>query len=177
MTTQRLSVGALALSTAAIAVAYGAAFLPGGAPPWAAWLLAMAIATCMVAFMALGAARPGRGVGRLRPALAAVFVIVAGCFALALSLPPERIGDALWLGLPRRAAVLLYGIGLLPLLVLPLAYARTFEEQTLSEADLERVRAAVRALRETGSEERGAGRVQEITPPAPRAPHPAEVAR
>jgi len=40
----------------------------------------------------------------------------------------------------------LIGIGLLPLLVLPLAYALTFDEMTLSEADLARVRDAARAL-------------------------------
>ena len=148
MTTQRRSVGALALSTLCIAVSYAAAFLPGGTPSWAAWLLAFGIATCMVAFMALGASRRGRGVGRLGPVLAVVFVLIAGAFALALALPAERLGDALWGGLPRRAAILLYGIGLLPLFVLPVAYAATFEEQTLSEADLERVRAAVRALRD-----------------------------
>lgn len=150
MTTKQLSIGALAGSTAAIAVAYGAAFAPGGAPAWAAWLLAIAIAVCMVAFMALGASRPGRGVGRLGPALALSFVLIAGCFAAALSLPAETATTALWLGLPPRAAVLLYGIGLLPLFVLPVAYALTFEEQTLSEADLARVRAAVAALREEG---------------------------
>jgi hypothetical protein len=36
----------------------------------------------------------------------------------------------------------LYGVGLLPVLVLPLAYAFTFREMTLDAADLERIRAA-----------------------------------
>jgi hypothetical protein len=157
VTTRSRSVGALALATLCIAVSYAAAFLPGGAPAWAAWLLAFGIATCMVAFMALGASRKGRGVGRLAPVFVVVFVMIAGAFALALGLPPERLGDALWGGLPRRAAILLYGIGLLPLFVLPLAYAFTFEEQTLSEADLERVRAEVRALREREAAASGAG--------------------
>jgi hypothetical protein len=49
------------------------------------------------------------------------------------------------LGLPRRAAIVLYGIGLLPLFVLPVAYALTFDEMTLSEEDLERVRRAAAA--------------------------------
>jgi hypothetical protein len=169
VTTKRVSVGALALSTAAIAVSYASAFRPGGAPVWAAWLLAMALATSMVALMALGASRPGRGVGRLAPALVVAFVLIAGAFALALALPPEMAGDALWLGLPRRAAVLLYGIGLLPLFVLPLAYAWSFETHTLSEADLERVRAAVAALRESGV---GSGVSGVVHPSTPYAPHP-----
>lgn len=187
MTTKGLSVGALACSTAAIAVAYGSAFLPGGAPAWAAWLLATAISVCMVAFMALGASRPGRGMGRLKPALALTFVLIAGCFALALAMPAETAVTRLWLGLPPRAAVLLYGIGLLPLFVLPFAYALTFEEQTLSEEDLARVRAAVAELKSGVG--RGASGVElqvprdarddtpvAMTTPDTRRPTPAEVA-
>ena len=36
--------------------------------------------------------------------------------------------------------MILYGIGVLPLFVLPIAYAVTFESLTLNETDLERVR-------------------------------------
>ena len=157
---------ALGVATLGITAAYGAAFLPGGAPRWAAWLLALSIAGCLVALMALGAARPGRGLGRLGPVLALVFVLIAGGFLLALALPAERVGDALWGGLPRRAAILLYGIGLIPLLVLPVAYAATFDEQTLSEDDLKRVRAAVRRLREEG-EGGAAGTARVAGPGAP----------
>ena len=53
-----------------------------------------------------------------------------------------RVKLPLWLGLPPRAAVVLYVIGFLPVLVLPLAYALTFDALTLSEADLARARAA-----------------------------------
>jgi hypothetical protein len=60
-------------------------------------------------------------------------------------MPAESgVDTGLWLGLPPRAAVVLYGIGLIPLLLIPLAYAFTFEEQTLSDGDLERVLAAAR---------------------------------
>jgi hypothetical protein len=46
-----------------------------------------------------------------------------------------------------------FGIGLLPVLVLPVAYALTFEAQTLRDEDLERVRAAgaARRARESAS--------------------------
>jgi hypothetical protein len=50
----------------------------------------------------------------------------------------------LWLGLPERAAIVIYGIGLLPIIVLPVAYALTFEAQTLSGEDVERVRELAR---------------------------------
>jgi len=53
--------------------------------------------------------------------------------------------------LPARAAVVIYGIGLLPIVVLPVAYALTFETQTLSAEDVERVRAMGQENRERAS--------------------------
>ncbi len=143
---RRYALTALVLSTLAIAAAYASAFLPGGAPRWAAWLMAGGTAVMMVAAMALGAARGG-SVGRLKVPFAIVLAILAGGFAYALLLPAPKPGDALFLGLPAGAAVILLGVGLLPLLVLPLSYALTFEEMTLSEADLARVREEAKALR------------------------------
>ncbi|MBA2239290.1 MAG: hypothetical protein H0W24_11405, partial [Lysobacter sp.] len=55
--------------------------------------------------------------------------------------------EPLLFGLPQRAAIIVYGVGLLPTLVLPVAYALTFEAQTLRDEDLERVRAVGRAWR------------------------------
>lgn len=129
-----------AVSIAAIAVAYASAFLPGGTPAWGPWLLAFGTAGSMVSVMVLGAARPGRKLGILRWVFGATFVIVAGGFGLALSLPAEGPGSTLWLGLPARAAILVYGIGLLPVLFLPVSYAMTFDRIILSEGDLERLR-------------------------------------
>ncbi|HZE09938.1 MAG TPA: hypothetical protein VE110_14405, partial [Gemmatimonadaceae bacterium] len=58
-----------------------------------------------------------------------------------LALPAtESAQSHLWLGLPIRAALVIYGIGLLPIVVLPVAYALTFESQTLTAQDVERVR-------------------------------------
>jgi hypothetical protein len=45
---------------------------------------------------------------------------------------------------------MVYGVGLLPALVLPLAYARRFDAATLSADDLARLRAAARAGARTG---------------------------
>lgn len=97
--------------------------------------------TLLVAMMALGARRSQTSLRSLRLPLAVTCLILIGCFGLALSLPPESAGETLWLGLPRRAALVLYGVGLLPAAILPLAYARTFEALTLRPADLERIRA------------------------------------
>lgn len=143
--TRRTALLALLLGTLAIAAAYASAFLPGPAPAWSAWAMGMGTAVVMVASMALGAIR-SRGLGRLKLPFAFVFLILAGGFAAALALPAEAPGDPLFLGLPARAAIVLIGIGLVPLLVLPVAYALTFDEMTLGEDDLARVRAAAREL-------------------------------
>lgn len=145
--TRRTSLAALLAGTLAIAAAYGSAFLAGPPPAWAAWALGIGTATVMVASMALGAARQGRGIGRLKWPFAFVFVVLAGGFCAVMALPGETPASPLFLGLPLRAAIVLIGIGLLPLLVLPVAYALTFDDMTLGEDDLEHVRAAARSLR------------------------------
>jgi preprotein translocase subunit SecG len=139
----RAGLAALVLGTLLAAAAYGSAFLPGEPPLWGALAMVLGIALMSVGSMALGAARSGRPLGRLTWALAATFLILVLCFGLALVLP--RKGDdgvSLWAGLPRRAALVLYGVGILPALFLPLAYALTFRERTLDAGDIERIRAA-----------------------------------
>ncbi len=138
----------IVLSSVAIGAGYGAAFLPGGAPVWAPWLFMAGSSVIMVATMALGAAREGR-IGRLWIPFALVLLLLFGGFGAVLLLPPADPADpTLWLGLPPRAAIILYGIGLLPFLLVPVAYAWTFEELTLGEGDLERIREeALRARR------------------------------
>ncbi|MHB8839265.1 MAG: hypothetical protein ACYC7F_09970 [Gemmatimonadaceae bacterium] len=141
--TARLPLAVLVLSCAAIGGAYGLAFLPGGAPPWAAWGLALGSAGALSSTMALGAMRRGQ----LRPvaliACLLTFLVVGGAFGAAILLPPaEGAKAALVLGLPLRTAIVLYGVGIVPLLFLPLAYAASFDADTLNDDDVERVRRA-----------------------------------
>lgn len=141
----RLGIAALLLATLAVAVSYGAVLMPGETPAWAPWPMAIAVPVAIVATMVLGAARHGR----VERVLAWPFALVGGLllagFALALGLPAdEGPGSPLVMGLPLRAAIVLYGIGLLPIVILPVAYALTFEALTLRPEDLERVRAAGR---------------------------------
>ena len=103
--------------------------------------MVLGLATMVVALMALGVSRRDGGVGPLAIPLAFTFVVISGGFAGALLLPAEVAGAPVYLGLPLRAALVLYGVGLLPILVLPLCYALTFDAMTLSEDDLTRVRA------------------------------------
>ncbi len=139
--TRRAALLALITAMFAIAIGYAAAFFPGGTPVWAPWLLALGIPTALGAIMILGAARGQTGIGPLKYPFAFVVAALAIGFCAALALPTsENPLSKLWLGLPLRAAIVVYGIGLLPIIVLPVAYALTFETQTLSAEDVERVR-------------------------------------
>ena len=140
-TTRTVALVALFMGTLTSAAAYAAAFSSHGTPVWAPWLLALGIPTAIGAIMTLGAARNNRGIGPLKlPFFFAVAILAVG-FCAALGLPAtEGAASRLWLGLPIRAAIVIYGIGLLPIVVLPIAYAVTFETQTLSAEDVERVR-------------------------------------
>jgi hypothetical protein len=146
---QRLALGLIVVSAIVIGIAYASAFLPAGTPAWGPWLLALGTATILMAAIVLGATKSGRhGLGALALVFAFTYIVVAGCFALALLLPAaDPAAPALFLGLPRRAAIVMYGIGLLPTLVLPIAYALTFERMTLSPHDWQRVRDAAREVR------------------------------
>jgi len=144
-TTRRAAMSGLVAGLIAIAIGYAAAFVPGGTPPWAPWLLALGIPAALGAIMILGAARGRRGIGPLKYPFAFVVAVLAIGFCAALALPAtESPLSRLWLGLPARAAIVIYGIGLLPIIVLPVAYAMTFDTQTLSADDVERVRELAR---------------------------------
>ena len=139
--TRRVAIAVLFMSTAGVAIAYAIALATGAASPWSSWIAAIAIPAALTAIMIVGAARGDRGIGRLKiPFLFVALILIAG-FVAALALPSaENPGSTLVLGLPLRAAIVVYGIGLLPIVVLPVAYALTFETQTLSAEDVERVR-------------------------------------
>jgi hypothetical protein len=142
--TRPLALVALLVSTLLIAAAYVGALLAATVPVWAPWALMIGTSTVMLATMVLGASRAGASIGRLTLPFAAMFLVLLVGFGAVLVMPAEAGSSPLWFGLPARAAVVLYGVGVLPLFVLPIAYALTFESLTLSEADLERVRAARR---------------------------------
>ena len=143
MMSRRLALFGLVMSTVSIVAAYALAFAPGGAGNVAVLLMIFGIATMAVSLMTLGAVRAGEKLGILAVAFAFVFVVLMGGFALALLLPDaDTVATGLFLGLPPRASIVIYGIGFLPVLVLPLIYAATFEARTLTEEDLRRVKEA-----------------------------------
>jgi hypothetical protein len=154
---RRLSLPILVASLLGIGVAYASAFLPGGAPAWAPALLLAGSVTALVAISLLGAASGARGADpRLLAPLAVAGLLLAGGVGAGFLLPEPGPGAALYGGLPAGAAFLLFGAGLLPLLVVPLAYAWTFPRTGFGEGELERVRdRAIRAREEAeGAPER-----------------------
>ena len=150
--TRSAALSGLVLGILLIALAYVAVFVTGNTPPWAVWCYMVGTSTTMLAMMVLGAARGRGGIRRLVLPFIAIYALLLAGFGAVLVMPAESSMSALWLGLPARAAIVMYGIGVLPLFLLPLAYAYTFDTMTLSEGDLARI-AELRRAREAA--ERG----------------------
>lgn len=153
----------LLLSALAVGAGYATAFVSQPPPVAGAWLMALGTAGSLTSAMALGAARDGR-LGPLGPVFLFVFLTLAGGFgaALVVGAPAGPAGEIpLFLGLPPGAALILYVVGVLPLLVVPLAYAATFDRMTLDQEGWERIREAARRReddrRASGAGEREAG--------------------
>ena len=92
-----------------------------------------------VALIVLGGHRCGH-LGPLLWPLVALLLILEGCVVAMLALRGQIL-DAPWLGgLPLATAVQVYGLFLLPLLLVALAYAWTFESFGLRQADLDELR-------------------------------------
>jgi uncharacterized membrane protein HdeD (DUF308 family) len=125
----------LLLGLLCVAVAYATAFLGRVAVALSASAMAIGIAMLIPSVMALGAPLSSRRRWVVRGILLGVFALLAVAFLAALWLPNERDGTAglVW-GFPFRTAVVVYGAGLLPMLVLPLLYAATFDS-TAADAD------------------------------------------
>jgi hypothetical protein len=144
---KRAALSGIVISTLAIASGYASAFVQKGGTTWGTWAFALGTTGVLVSTLALGATQRRGGLGKLVLPLALVALLLGGGFCLVLWLPDLGSAEPLVLGLPRRAAIILYGVGLLPIVVLPVAYALTFADQTLRPEDLERVLEAARAAR------------------------------
>lgn len=148
---KRVLIRLLVVSCCLVALSYAAVFA-GARGGWAPWTLAIGANGVIMSLMAIGAVRRDTLPRSLVWTFVGLFLFCAGCFVAALVLPvAEGANGPLLFGLPLRTAIVLYGIGVVPIFILPFAYALTFEASTLSEADLIRVRAAsavVRAERE-----------------------------
>jgi hypothetical protein len=119
-----------ASGTIAIAVAYGATMLSGSAPDWASWCVAFGASATSVSLFMLGAASRGPVTRPIGWMFAALMLVLCGSFGAALAITAgEGASGTLFLGLPLRLAIVFYGVGFLPLLVLPIAFGFTFEKR------------------------------------------------
>lgn len=142
MTRQGVALGGVVLGAGLIGGAYALAWRHAGAPVSAAWLMAVGSALLLAGTLLLGSGR------RRAPIITfcagfLVVVIVFG-FGLALLLPVESATGPLWLGLPRRIGLVITLLVLVPLLVLPVAYARDFGGEFPDQQRLDRLRDALR---------------------------------
>lgn len=111
-----------------IGAAYATAFDPNLAQDVSPWLMVFGVAGVMVGMSMLGALDRHRHRG-LALVFGTLFLILVVGFGAAILLPADDPAQLrLWLGLPPRAAIVVYGVGLLPLFFLPLAYALTFRD-------------------------------------------------
>jgi hypothetical protein len=137
----------IAFGALLILIAFTSAWVPGGAPIWGVWAMILGSAIVMAAATAIGALNSGVR----RPwAIAAslfLFAVIAVGFGAPLLLPVETAASTLFLGLPIRAAIEIYGVGLLPIIVLPVLYAFEFKGDGLDEASLAALRAKAETLR------------------------------
>jgi hypothetical protein len=141
----RAALRLLMVGVGGVALAYASAFTTGPLARGGSWLMALTMPLVLVSTMALGAQRAGQRHRGLVLALTLTYGVVAGGFLLGLALPAETVEAPLWWGLPRRAFLVLAGAGAIPLVMLPLVYARLFSAVTLRDVDLQRVRDAAKA--------------------------------
>lgn len=136
----RAALTLLVLGLCAVAAAYGATLL-GLATPLAPWWLAAGTTASLAGLALLGAARRGRRTPTLVAATVAASASLAVGFFVPLAMPSPDAATPLLLGLPRPTTILLLGAGLVPLVLLPVAYGVAFEREVLSPEDLASFRA------------------------------------
>ena len=151
--TRRFALLVIFVSMLVIGAGYASAFREGGAPRFMTYAFAIATAAVMTAIIVLGAARKGKRLGVLGWVFSFTFVVLAVGFSVALNQTTVTT-DKLYLGLPAGAAVILYIVGLLPMAVLPIAYALTFEKTTFDEQELEELRRKLAELKQEPPAER-----------------------
>ena len=143
----RAALAATAVGACGILVSFASAWTPGGAPVWGVWCMIAGTAVVMSAMLALGALRSGIRSARVGILAAFLLVVIVAGFGTPLLLEPETSRSALLFGLPVRFAIELFGVGLLPAVVFPVAFALEFRETGLDEAGLADLRRRAAELR------------------------------
>jgi hypothetical protein len=127
------SIAVLACSSLMLVIGYGATWWPGGAPRWVAVCFALATVLQLCAFCLLGAVRRDGRVGSVVAGVAVMGVLVGGALVYAILAADPGATEELVLGMPRRAALVLYGVGVAPLVVLSVVFVWDFEKHERHE--------------------------------------------
>jgi hypothetical protein len=137
------------LSLLVVGAGYAGSFFSA---PWSPWCLAIGTCGALMSMMALGSIRRGKIAPALRWVFVGMFLFCTACFCVALALPAnEGAGGPLLFNFPLRATIVLLGVAIVPILVMPFAWALTFDSAMLSEDDLIRLREAQATMaRESG---------------------------
>jgi hypothetical protein len=136
----RGSIIAITVGGMAILIAFASAWIPGGAPTWGVWSMVIGSALLMAGTLTLGALRSGVGRGLALMLGGFLVVVITAGFGLPIILAHADAGPALVLGLPLPVAVEVFGVGLLPALVLPVAFAVAFRRDGLDQPALDAFR-------------------------------------
>lgn len=144
---RRLALATLVLAIGCIVLAYASAWRSGGTPAWGIWLMIAGTAMLMSGMLGLSALRSGVPTRRATIVAVLLFAVLMLGFGLPMVLAPETATGPLFLGLPLRAAIEIYGVGLLPACFLPLLFAAEFRDEGLDQASLDRLRERCERLR------------------------------
>lgn len=125
---QSSSIAVLTLGALTVLGAYALSF--GSPSPLPPWLLAAGATLVLTGLGLLGA---GERAPRLAAAIVVACVFTFAGLAAALLMPAHVEGGALLFGLPRATTVMLLCTGLVPLVMLPIAYAMLFKREVLRD--------------------------------------------
>jgi hypothetical protein len=117
--------------------------------PWAETLFSLLVMAYPVALIVVAVARKGR-LGLVGLPLIGLLLFLEAC-ALGMLVLRGRVLDGPWFGgLPLAAAIQLYGLWLVPLLLVALAYGLTFDRFELRQEDLDRLDEYLREREDDG---------------------------
>lgn len=123
---ERFSISLLSVGALLVALSYTLTFAAEASI--APWFLAVGATLVLTGLGLLGA-------GERAPRLAAVVLVACALtfigFATALVIKPHAVNGPLLLGLPRATTLMLLLTGLVPLVLLPVAYALLFTREVL----------------------------------------------
>ncbi|MEP6589778.1 MAG: hypothetical protein ABJC19_01230 [Gemmatimonadota bacterium] len=142
-----LALGGVVVGLGLVLSAYLGAWVSGAAFGPGVWVMVAGVVVLLPSTVVLGGLRRGQGSRAVWVAALYLFLVLALGFGAALLLPAETVDGPFLFGIPLRAAIILFGVGITPSLVLPIAYAADFDRVALGASELTRLRAECERLR------------------------------